>query len=99
MDEAPDPIAAPTPSPPSRRRVRLRHVLAALGVVLCGYAAYVAWRLPSHAEVRALARTNPRTTGVMRQREDEARAAHRKLRHDQTWVPLARIARSLIQAV
>jgi monofunctional biosynthetic peptidoglycan transglycosylase len=79
--------------------VRAPRILIALGAVLCGYSGYVAWRLPSRAEIRALAHANPRTTSVMHQREEEARDAHRKLRHEQSWVPLSRVARSLIQAV
>jgi monofunctional biosynthetic peptidoglycan transglycosylase len=35
----------------------------------------------------------------MRQRDQEAQDAHRKLRHVQTWVPIARVSRHLIHAV
>ncbi len=68
-------------------------------VVLLGYAAFVLLGLPARDEVRALARKNPGLTGVMRQREDEARARKQKPRRLQAWVPIARVSRHLIHAV
>src|SRR5262249_4877268 len=62
------------------------------------YGLYVLAGLPSRAEARALARSNPDKTGVMRQREEEARKANRKPRRVQTWVPISRISRNLIHA-
>lgn len=55
--------------------------------------------LPSRSRVRDLARTWPEETGVMRQREEEAKDAGRKLRHLQKTVPLGSISKNLIQAV
>jgi monofunctional biosynthetic peptidoglycan transglycosylase len=49
--------------------------------------------------VRALATTNPDTTGVMRQREAEARQAGRSVRRTQSWVPISRMSRHLVHAV
>jgi len=63
------------------------------------YAIYVLWGLPARAEIRALAKTTPRKTGVMLQREEEARAAGRRLREVRTIVPLSRISRNLVHAV
>ena len=63
------------------------------------YGLYFVWGLPSRDEVRALARRNPEQTGVMRQREEEARKAGRKPRRIQRWVPLSRVSRNLIHAV
>lgn len=63
------------------------------------YAGYVAWGLPARSEVRALARRNPTETGVMRQRDAEARAKQRKVRRVQVFIPITRISRHLIQAV
>ena len=63
------------------------------------YAAYLAWGLPRRAEVRALAKASPERTGVMRQREAEARSRGRKPRHVQTWVPLSGVSRHLVHAV
>jgi monofunctional glycosyltransferase len=60
---------------------------------------YVVGGLPSRAEVRALAHGNPGETGVMRQREEEARAAGRRLRRNQGWVPLGQVSRHLVHAV
>jgi monofunctional glycosyltransferase len=67
-----------------------------LGVIL---AIYVLAGLPSRGDVRALAKTNPKRTSVMRQREDEARRSKRKLGFAQSWVPLSRVSRHLIHAI
>jgi len=78
----------------TRRRVLLLLVAAPLlaaGWVIAG--------LPARYEVRALARSNPGKTSVMRQREEEARAAKRTPRTVQAWVPLARVSRHLVHAV
>ncbi len=75
-----------------------RGVLLLLAASL-GYAVYAVAGLPSRADVRALATRNPGRTGVMRQREAEARALGRRARLEQSWVPLARISRDLIHAV
>jgi len=74
---------------------------AVLLVVLAGllYAGWVVAGLPSRAEVRALARTNPSVTSLMRQREEEARRAHRPYRRVQAWVPIWSVSRHLIHAV
>jgi monofunctional biosynthetic peptidoglycan transglycosylase len=77
----------------------LRRLLLAAAVSVAILAAYVAWGLPARDDVRALARRNPTTTGVMRQREEEARATGRRPRHEQSWVPLGRISRHLVHAV
>jgi monofunctional glycosyltransferase len=62
-------------------------------------AAYVWLGLPARGDVRALAGTNPGTTGVMRQRDEEARAAGRSPRRQQIWVPISRVSRHLVHAV
>jgi monofunctional biosynthetic peptidoglycan transglycosylase len=76
------------------RRVVLLVVLAGLL-----YAGWVAAGLPSRAEVRALARTNPGVTSLMRQREKEAKRGNRPYRRVQTWVPVSGVSRHLIHAV
>lgn len=83
------------------RRRRRRPLLLATGALLTlgGAAALVWWGLPERAQVRALARENPAETSLMRQRAEEARAAGRKPRRLQRWVPLARVSRHLIHAV
>jgi monofunctional glycosyltransferase len=74
--------------------------LALLGLVGAAVAAGVFFRgLPARDDVRGLAKSNPAVTGVMRQREEEARAEGRKIRRDQAWVPLSRISRHLVHAV
>ena len=78
----------------TRRRVLLLLVAAPLlaaGWVIAG--------LPARYEVRALARSNPGKTSVMRQREEEAREAKRMPRTVQVWVPLSRVSRHLVHAV
>jgi len=76
------------------RRLTLLGLAAAFA---CGL--YFVWGLPPRAEVRALLRKNPDKTGVMRQREEEAKQASRKPRRIQSWVPLSRVSRHLIHAV
>jgi monofunctional biosynthetic peptidoglycan transglycosylase len=66
---------------------------------LLGYAAFVVWGLPSRAEVRDLTHQTPDKTGLMRQREREAKAKGRTARRTQTIIPISRISRWLIQAV
>jgi monofunctional biosynthetic peptidoglycan transglycosylase len=58
--------------------------------------AYVYLTLP---DVRPLASTNPATTAWMEMRQEEARAAGRKLRHEHRWVPYSRISPNLKRAV
>ena len=60
---------------------------------------YVWIGLPGRGDVHALAGSNPGTTGVMRQREAEARAAGRSSRRIQSWVPISRMSRHLVHAV
>jgi len=73
----------------------------ALVVLLVGlvYVGWVASGLPSRAEVRALVRTSPGVTSLMRQREREAARAHRPYRRVQAWVPINGVSRHLIHAV
>jgi monofunctional glycosyltransferase len=80
-----------------RRRLLAAVLLVAAGTL--GYGAYVLAGLPARDEVSTLARKNPGKTGVMRQREEEAKAKGRRPRVVQTWIPLERVSRNLIQAV
>jgi len=73
--------------------------LAGVGLLLTATALLVAWGLPSRAEVRALAKSTPETTALMRQRDGEAKTQKRSPRRAQTWVPLSRVSRNLIVAV
>jgi monofunctional glycosyltransferase len=74
-------------------------ILAAVLLAVAGLAALVVAGLPSRAEVRALARSNPASTSLMRQRDAEARRAGRVPRRVQQWAPIARVSRHLIHAV
>ncbi|MBK5255088.1 MAG: monofunctional biosynthetic peptidoglycan transglycosylase [Vicinamibacteria bacterium] len=67
------------------------------GTVLMG--TWILLGLPWRSAVRDLAQQVPDVTSVMRQREDEARAAGRKPRHIQKTVPLRSISKNLIHAV
>jgi len=80
------------------RRFALRAGLVALGL-LATLAGWVWFGLPSRAEVRGLARTNPARTRLMEQRAGEAQRKGRKARVAQSWVPLSRVSRHLIHAV
>jgi monofunctional biosynthetic peptidoglycan transglycosylase len=75
-----------------------RALLISLAVLLTGLL-WLAWGLPSRSDIRELARQNPGTTAVMRQREEEAKRASRNPRHAQSWVPLSRVSRHLIHGV
>jgi monofunctional biosynthetic peptidoglycan transglycosylase len=77
----------------------VRKAVLAVAAATLAYGVYVLWGLPARAEVRALAKANPTKTGVMRQREEEARRAKRPVRSSQAFVPLSRISRQLIDAV
>jgi monofunctional glycosyltransferase len=79
--------------------VRAVKVLLIASLFPIAFGVYVWAGLPSRADVTALARTNPRETSVMRQREQEAVAAGRKPRHAQAWVPLSRVSRHLIHGI
>jgi monofunctional biosynthetic peptidoglycan transglycosylase len=74
-----------------------RITLITLAAILL-YGLYVLAGLPARSEARALAHRNPDKTGVMRQREEEAKRAKRKPRRVQTWVPISRVSRNLIHA-
>jgi len=80
------------------RRLALRTGLVALAL-LAALAGWVWVGLPSRAEVRDLAQTNPGRTRLMEQREEEAKARGRKARVARSWVPLSRVSRHLIHAV
>jgi monofunctional biosynthetic peptidoglycan transglycosylase len=77
----------------------LRRLLLGLVVLAVAFVAFVAAGLPRRADVSLLARENPKETSVMRQRSEEAERAGRTLRRIQTWVPLSRVSRHLVQAV
>ena len=77
----------------------MKRLLVALLLLAAACVACVVLGLPSPAGVRALARTNPGTTALMRQRAEEARRAGRTPRRVQAWVPLGRVSRHLIRAV
>ena len=77
----------------------MRRAFLVVLLVALLYGGWVASGLPSRAEVRALVRTNPSVTSVMRQREREAARAHRPYRRVQAWVPIDGVSRHLIHAV
>jgi monofunctional biosynthetic peptidoglycan transglycosylase len=79
-------------------KLLLRLLLATVAAVIA-LAGYVLIGLPGRGDVRALATTNPETTGVMKQREAEARKAGRSVRRTQSWVPISRMSRHLVHAV
>jgi monofunctional biosynthetic peptidoglycan transglycosylase len=76
-----------------------RRIAVALFGAAFLYAAWIFIGLPGRSEIRALARTQPVQTGVMRQRQEEARRGKRSLRASQVVVPLRQVSRHLINAV
>lgn len=77
----------------------MKKLAIALLALVLGGVLYLWWGLPSRAEVSALAKGDPGRTGVMRQREQEARRAGRTYRVSQSGVPMGRISRHLVHAV
>jgi monofunctional biosynthetic peptidoglycan transglycosylase len=65
-------------------------------ICLAAYLAFEAYRFP---RVEALVRENPGMTALMEIRAKEARAAGKKPRHFQIWVPLTAISPQLKNAV
>ena len=76
-------------------RTTLR-LIVLLPVLAFAYLAYVYLTLP---DVRALGKTNPKTTAFMELRKDEARDKGRKFSIRQQWVPYGRISPMLKRAV
>ena len=76
-----------------------RRVVLALVLGAAAFAVYVVAGLPARGEVSRLATTNPGVTSVMRQREEEARAAGKPVRMQQSWLPIRRMSKHLIHAV
>jgi monofunctional biosynthetic peptidoglycan transglycosylase len=98
MDVAPPPDGAGQ----SPRGCRLALVLLSLAVVpllALGFAADVLLGLPPRSAVKELARKNPPSTAMMREREDEARKTGKPQRRVQAFVPISRIGRPLLRAV
>jgi monofunctional biosynthetic peptidoglycan transglycosylase len=87
------------PGDSSRMLPWVRKLLLTAAAATLAFGVYLLWGLPSRDQVRALAKSNPGKTGVMRQRDEEARRARRPIRSIQTFVPLARMSRHLINAV
>ena len=54
--------------------------------------------LPNNS-LQSLRRQNPRKTAMMEQREDEASSSGKKISIQQSWVPLSRISKHLVNAV
>lgn len=77
----------------------MKRLLALAAASVLAYAAYVLVGLPSRGELRALTVKSPGPTALMLQREREAKARKTTPRTVQTWIPLSRVSRSLIQAV
>jgi monofunctional biosynthetic peptidoglycan transglycosylase len=71
-------------------------VLLVLGLALVAYAAYEYTTLP---EATPLLKKDPKTTALIQQRAEEARASGKKPRQRQHWVGLSNISKYAIDAV
>jgi monofunctional glycosyltransferase len=78
------------------RARRIVRVLVLLPALAFAYLAYIYLTLP---DVRALEKTNPRTTAFMQLRIEEARDAGRKFSIRHQWVPYGRVSPMLRRAV
>ena len=76
--------------------LKVAAALLAIGLAVGGM---VLWGLPARSDVRALARTIPNETKVMRQRDGEAQEAGRKPRQLQKIVTINNMSKHLIHAV
>ena len=87
--------------PPRRSRLRrlLPRALSVAAALAATAAAVVAYLWATLPDPSPLARQNPRTTALMEQRREEARAARRPFRIRQEWVGIDGISRSLVDAV
>jgi monofunctional biosynthetic peptidoglycan transglycosylase len=74
----------------------LKKLILTFGVLLLFLTAYTYWTLP---DVSNLKDKNPVMTSLMRQREQEAKAARRKPKKSQIWVPYGDISNWLKTAV
>jgi monofunctional biosynthetic peptidoglycan transglycosylase len=82
---------------PRRSRLRRAALLGAAFLVALLIAAGALWAtLPDPAP---LARQSPRTTALIEQRRAEAGAKHRAFHPHQTFVPIERVSRRLLEAV
>jgi monofunctional biosynthetic peptidoglycan transglycosylase len=92
-------LAPAAETPPAPRRRWRRWALGALLATATTAAIVFATGLPPREAVRALARTSPERTGLMRQRLEEAEAAGRRYRIEHRPVPLKAVSRELLAAV
>ena len=81
---------------PGKRRSSILRWLGAAGALAFAAVAYTYLTLP---DVRALAKTNPKTTAFMKLRFQEAEREGKPFRFDQRWVPYSRISPNLRRAV
>lgn len=89
--------AAAKPAAPKRSRLGLLAVL--VGVALAGWLGHAYLTLPGADEVAQLAEHPPRSTALIDDRVEEARAAHKKLHRQQRWTPISDVAPELIECV
>jgi monofunctional biosynthetic peptidoglycan transglycosylase len=66
------------------------------GILILLFLQYLA--LPNNS-LQSLRKNNPGTTAMMDQRIDEAASSGKKFSIQQTWVPMSRISRHLVNAV
>lgn len=93
-------LELPTPGSKPQRgwRWALWAVLISPPASLLVTSAWIVAGLPPRSAVRALAKTNPVTTAVMREREAASRGRRQPVTRLESFVPLAQVSSSLIQA-
>ncbi len=74
----------------------MRKFFLAFGTLLAGFGTYTYFTLPNVANLK---KENPQLTALMRQRDDEGRAAGKKVRRSQIWLPYSAIPSHLKSAV
>ncbi|GEN06784.1 monofunctional biosynthetic peptidoglycan transglycosylase [Myxococcus fulvus] len=88
-------VPSQAPAPRRRRTWRFKLVLGAV-VLLLGFGVYEYVTLPKAA---SLEKENPKSTALMDQRAEEARAEGKKVRRRQHWVPLASVPKHAVDSV
>jgi len=84
------------PKQPHTNSFSMKKLLAAMSLVILPGVCYLAWIFLTMPDVAALARTNPKTTALMRQRAEEK---NQKLQPLSAWVPYRKISIHLRNAV
>ncbi|ATB38368.1 peptidoglycan transglycosylase [Cystobacter fuscus] len=89
----------PSKAPKAASSGGLRWPGRILGVLFLGLVAFASYEYARLPDAEPLLKQNPKTTALIEQRAEEARAANQKPRRRQTWVGLSNVSKHAIAAV